>query len=66
MANRCGDNTVVAYDIEKIIEVLMRDEGMTQMEAIEYYSFHLEGACLGDSSPIFIQTDWRGVDMGND
>jgi len=55
LASRCGENTVVAYDIDKIIEILIKDEGMSYIEAIEYYSFHLEGAHLGDSSPIFIR-----------
>ena len=55
LASRCGDNTVVAYDIDKIIEILQKEEGMTYFEALEYYSFKIEGAYFGDSSPVFIR-----------
>jgi hypothetical protein len=45
---------VVAYDIEKICEVLMRD-GMTYEEAIEYYDFNIGGAWVGELTPVHLR-----------
>jgi len=43
---------VVAYDIDKIIEILSRD--MTEDEAIEYFDFNIIGAYVGERTPIYI------------
>lgn len=55
LASRCGENTVVAYNIDKIIEILMRRDKMSFEEALEYYSFNMEGAYMGDCTPVNIR-----------
>ena len=46
--------SVVAYDVEKIIEILMRD-GMDYEEAVEYYEFNINGAWVGEYTPVHIR-----------
>jgi hypothetical protein len=52
VAERIGMEPVVAYDIDKIIEILSRD--MTEEEAIEYFDFNIIGAYVGERTPIYI------------
>lgn len=54
MAERINLGPVVAYDIEKIIEVMMERDGMDYAEALEYYSFNIQSAWMGDYTPIYI------------
>lgn len=51
-----GDETVVAYDRQKIIEALMRD-GADREEAEEFFEFNIAGACVA-GGPIYIDTRW--------
>jgi hypothetical protein len=44
---------VVAYDIDKIIEILMRE--MTEDEAVEYFEFNILGAYMGEKTPVYIK-----------
>jgi len=44
---------VVAYDIDKIIEILSRE--MTEDEAIEYFEFNILGAYMGEKTPVYIK-----------
>jgi len=46
--------SVVAYDVEKIIEILMRD-GMDYEEAVEYYEVNINGAWVGEMTPVHIR-----------
>lgn len=60
---------VVAYDVEKIIEILMKDmtvdesdleEGETiedrkYSEAYEYFEFNIRGAWMGEFTPVFVE-----------
>ena len=54
-ANAFGQRSVVAYDVEKIIKKLMKDD-MTYDEAREYYNFNIAGAYVGEATPIFVET----------
>jgi hypothetical protein len=54
VAERIGMEAVVAYDIDKIIEILSRD--MTDEEAIEYFDFNIIGAYMGERTPIYVNT----------
>jgi hypothetical protein len=54
MAERIGLGPVVAYDVEKIIEILMTRDEMSYEEAYEYFDFNIQGAWMGDFTPIFI------------
>lgn len=53
-AERINLGPVIAYDVDKIIEILMED-GMTHEGALEYYHFNIIGGWSGDFTPVFIQ-----------
>lgn len=44
---------IAVYDRVKCIEILMED--MSEIEAEEYFSFNVEGAFVGDKTPIFLE-----------
>jgi hypothetical protein len=52
VAERIGMEPVVAYDTNKIIEILARE--MTEDEAVEFFEFNILGAYMGKRTPIFI------------
>lgn len=54
MAERINLGPVVAYDTDKIVEILKLD-GMSHEEAYEYFEFNIKGAWMGDFTPVFIQ-----------
>lgn len=45
--------TVALYDFEKCVEILMKRDGMTQQESIEYLEYNTLGAYVGGSTPVF-------------
>lgn len=49
----------VIYDVDRIIELLVAD-GMDEEEAEEFYSFNIEGAYMGEHTPVFVSVlrDW--------
>lgn len=56
VAKRCGSQTVVVYDAELCITILMKRDGMTFDEASEFFSFNTLGAYVGENTPLFM---WR-------
>ena len=42
----------LVYSIDKIIESLMKD--MSEDDALDYFYFNIDGAYLGDKTPIYI------------
>ena len=48
------DNPVACYDIEKVIDILMARDGMTEAEAVEFFDFNILGSWVGDYTPCFI------------
>lgn len=54
VGRRCGQPDIVAYDVDKIIAILMKDHGMSEEDANEFYEFNIAGAWVGDETPVFI------------
>lgn len=54
VGQRCGQPDIVAYDADKIIAILMKDHGMSEEDANEFYEFNVVGALVGDETPVFI------------
>jgi hypothetical protein len=52
---------VLVYSCQKIIEILMARDGMSQEEAHEFIEFNIEGAYMGNQTPIFV---WDYIDEG--
>ena len=57
MAERINLGPVVAYDVDKIINIMMERDGMDYTEAYEFYSYNIVGAWLGEYTPVFINTE---------
>lgn len=58
---------VVAYDVEKILYILCKQDGMEYDEALEYFNFNIQGAWMGEYTPIFVEVydgDWE-VDLSD-
>ena len=49
-----GGKTVAVYDRETIIETMLNRDGMSYMEAVEYFDFNIEGAYVGKSTPLIV------------
>ena len=47
---------IAIYDRGKCIQILMRDE-MDYEVAEEYFQFNVEGAWVGDQTPIFLEAN---------
>lgn len=43
MASRINLGPVVAYDVDKILEILVERDGMTYEEAMEFFDFNIMG-----------------------
>jgi len=54
MAERPNLGPVVAYSVEKMLNILITRDGMTYEEALEYYDFNIACAWLGEFTPIYI------------
>ena len=53
-AHRYPGIVVAVYDYEKLISSLMKAEEWTQDDAIEWISFNMEGAWVGNNTPIIL------------
>ena len=49
------DRTAVCYNEAKVIEILMREDGMEYDDAIEYYQFNILGSWLGEHTPMYLE-----------
>ena len=54
VATRCGMPCSVVYDKDELIKVYM-DEGMNEEEALEFISFNVEGAYVGETTPLIME-----------
>lgn len=48
---------VAAYDVEKILEILMERDGMEYSDALEFFEFNIKGAWMGEFTPVYIYTE---------
>ena len=53
LGGRINCGPVVVYDGDAIVKILAKD--MTLDEAEEFYSFNIEGAWVGDKTPILVR-----------
>ena len=52
------DDSKAVYDEDKVIKIFMERDGMSDMEAIEFFEFNVRGAYMGEKTPSFIKTDF--------
>jgi hypothetical protein len=74
VAERINLGPVVAYDVDKIIEILMKDmevyvedldvdETIEQRKfemAYEHFEYNIKGAWMGEFTPVFITKSYEG------
>tara|TARA_R100001082_G_scaffold99806_2_gene68680 strand:- start:202 stop:426 length:225 start_codon:yes stop_codon:yes gene_type:complete len=52
--NQATKSPVLVYDAEKVIDILCKRDGMSCEDAYEYFCFNIEGAWVGENTPIFV------------
>jgi hypothetical protein len=53
IAQQFTNDQLVAYSMTKILGVL-RGQGMSHEEALDYFSFNIQGAWMGEGTPIIV------------
>lgn len=59
VAERCTQPPLVVYDADKCIEILKQRLGVATDDAVEYFTFNVLGAWVGERTPLFL---WRAPD----
>ena len=54
VGTRCGMTDVFIYDKHKMITKLVRKDDMTYDEALEFIDFNIDGAFIGEDTPILV------------
>jgi hypothetical protein len=54
-SSQCGENTVLAYDIEKMVSIFSQREDVSYSESYEYIEYNCIGAYMGDGNPVYIR-----------
>jgi hypothetical protein len=56
----CNDR--IAYSVAKCVRILVDRDHMSPQEALEYFEFNVEGAYVGEKTPLWIDdTMFEGV-----
>lgn len=55
LASRPGQPELVAYDYEKMVQVLVDRDGMTMDDAVEYLEFNTICAYVGPGTPLVVR-----------
>ena len=56
IGNEYNTNRVV-YSIERMLQILIDRDGMSMEEAMEYFSFNIGGAYVGEMTPMYVWTE---------
>ena len=56
IAERINLGPVVAYDVDKMLEIMVERDGMSYEDAMEYFDYNILGAWMGENTPVYIQT----------
>ena len=54
--SRFGEEPAAVYDADAIIDILMERDGMDYEEAHEYFDFNVQGAYVGEHTPLYLIT----------
>ena len=49
------NRSLATYDMRKCIDILMKRDGMTEEEAVEYFDFNVTGSYVGENTPVFVE-----------
>ena len=53
----CYNTGRIVYSIERMLVILMEQSDMSMEEAIEYFSFNIGGAYVGEMTPMYVWTE---------
>ena len=56
IAHGAGRPSVVVYDSQKVIEILMEEHDMSAVDAEEYAAFNVFSAYVGEGTPLFLDS----------
>lgn len=51
------NNHVAIYNRDKCIDILMQRDGMDIEEAEEYFEYNVQGAYVGEETPVFLDQE---------
>jgi hypothetical protein len=51
------NNHVAIYNRDKCIDILMQRDGMDIEEAEEYFEYNVQGAYVGEETPVFLNQE---------
>ena len=51
---RCGQPPIVVYSVDRVIEILMDRNGMTNAEAFEFFEYNIESVWTGNCTPVWM------------
>jgi hypothetical protein len=57
------NQTLVVYDEDKCLSILMERDGMTEEEAIEFFEFNVVGAYVGGGTPVYVRVGSKPEDV---
>ena len=49
----------LVYSSEKCVEILMKRDGMSFDDAVEFFEYNVAGAYVGELTPIFVYCEWN-------
>ena len=55
LATQFTKTPLAIYDRNKCIDILVNRDGMSEEEAEEYFQYNVEGAWVGENTPMFLQ-----------
>lgn len=65
----CYDHAVgeyrLVYDVEKCIQILIKDDGWTREEAINWMDYNVLHAFIGKDQPIFVERQSE-IELGSE
>lgn len=63
VVSRFGQEPILCYDLQRVLAKLV-EQGMTEIEAQEWYDTNMLGAWVGDGTPCFIEILERDEHQG--
>ena len=53
-----GSKDRIAYDTNKVLQILQERDGMTEEEATEFFDFNIVGSYVGEQTPLFVDSSY--------
>ena len=54
----CYRTKNLVYSIKKCMHILVVEEGMKHIDALEHMSYNVLGSYVGENTPIFVDDEW--------